>query len=201
MGTTKLQLYKRAVLHCKQTPPTSLTENIEARRLCDVHYDDVVAWMLEGGFWRHAMRSVEITENTGVTQAFGFEYAHDVPIDFVKLHTVSSSGTFSPPLDGMDGGDAYLLEANYFWTNTTPLYLRYVSNDSQYGTDLTKWSERLSEAFSLELATRICSKLTGSGSLADSLKTEAARAIKMAGTLESLQQPTNPLRTGRWGWK
>ena len=42
MGTTQLEIYQRAILHCKQTPVTSLAEANEARRLCDVHYAPVL---------------------------------------------------------------------------------------------------------------------------------------------------------------
>ena len=50
MATSKLEIYQRAVLHCKQTPVTSLGENNEARRLCDVHYEPMLQSLMEAGF-------------------------------------------------------------------------------------------------------------------------------------------------------
>ena len=40
--TSKLEIYQRAILHFGQTPVTSLVENTEARRLCDLHYEPVL---------------------------------------------------------------------------------------------------------------------------------------------------------------
>ena len=198
MGTTKLEIYQRAILHNRMTPVTSLDESVEARRLCDVHYTPMLNFVLENGFWRHAMRSVEITQNTGVTPAFGYEYAHDVPNDFVRRYVVSASDTLEPPLDHMSSGNAYLIESNYIWTNVTPIYLRYVSNDSSYGLDLTRWPETLTEAATLELAYRICPKLTGSAELVDDLNKMRVEALGKANQLESLQQASQATRPGRW---
>ncbi len=198
MGTTKLEIYQRAILHCKQTPVTSLTEANEARRLCDVHYAPMLQCLMEGGFWTHAMRTVSITTNTGVTPAFGYAYAFDTPSDFVRLYMVSLSENMIPPLDHQLGGNAYLIEAGYIWADSTPLYVRYTSNDSNYGLDLTKWPERLTEAAATELAYRIVPKLTGSSELKSELFELKADALGKANTFEALQQPTQVARAGRW---
>lgn len=198
MGTTKLALYQRAILHCRATPITSLSEDVEVRRLCDLHYDAVLTHMMESGFWTHAMRSVEITENTGVTPAFGYTYAHDMPSDFIRLYTVSASEFYKPPLDYHTSGSAYLIEGGYIWANVTPLYMRYTSNDSSYGLDLTKWTDRLAEATSVELAYRICPKLTGSAELTGELDQKRRETLGKAQTLDSLQQPTQTGRAGSW---
>jgi len=198
MGTTKLEIYQRAILHNRMTPVTTLLEDNEARRLCDVHYAPTLQHMLESGFWRHAIRTVEITQNTSVTPAFGYEYAHDEPSDFVRRYVVSASDTLEPPLDYLTSNNPYLMEGGYIWANVSPIYLRYVSNDSNYGLDLTKWPEVLTEAASLELAYRICPKLTGSAELQKELDERRVAALGKANQLESLQQPTQTARPGRW---
>ena len=142
MGTTRLEIYQRAILHCKQTPVTSLGEANEARRLCDVHYAPMLQCIMEAGFWTHAMRTTEITVNAGVTPAFGYAHAHDMPSDLVRKYAVSASETMQPPLDYQAGGTAYLIEGGYLWADSTPLYLRYTSSDAGYGLDLTRWPER-----------------------------------------------------------
>jgi hypothetical protein len=104
MGTTRLEIYQRAILHCKQTPVTSLGEANEARRLCDVHYAPMLQCIMEAGFWTHAMRTTEITVNAGVSPAFGYAHAHDMPSDLVRKYAVSASETMEPPLDYQAGG-------------------------------------------------------------------------------------------------
>ncbi len=175
MSTTQLQIYKRAILLCRQTPITALTDTVESRRLCDVHYDDTLQCIMEGGFWTCALRTIEMTLDTAVDAAFGFDYAHTMPTDFVRWQMVSAYDALTDQLDEMDGGKAFRIEGGYLWATTTPVYMRYVSNDAAYGLDLTKWSERMAEAASLELAARICAKLSGSDSMEDRLREQAAR--------------------------
>lgn len=198
MGTTKLQLYKRAIILCKQTPISALTDNVESRRRCDDHYDDVIAWLLEQGFWTDAMRTVEITQNTGVSPAFAYEYAHDMPSDFVKRQIVSASEFLEPPLDGNIGTQQYKIEGGYLWANVTPVYMRYVSNDSSYGGDLTKWTEGMAEAFAHKLAARVAPVLAGSDELSQELDDKAMVLAGRASTFASMQQPTEAMRIGRW---
>ena len=198
MATSKLEIYQRAVLHCKQTPVTSLGENNEARRLCDVHYEPMLQSLMEAGFWSHAMRTVEISANLNVTPAAGYAYAHSLPADFVRKYVVSASGTMDPPLDHFLDRRAYLIEGGYLWSDATPLYLRYTSNDAGYGLDLTQWPERLTEAACTELAYRIAPKLTGSSDLQHNLMSLKSLALGKANTFEALQQSPQTSRPGRW---
>jgi hypothetical protein len=198
MGTTKLQLYKRAIELCEQTPISALTDNATTRHRCDIHYDDVLAWMMEQAFWNCAMRTVEITQNTGVSPAFAYEYAHDKPSDFVKKYVISGSEFLKPPMDEQDTGNAYLIEGGYIWANVTPIYLRYVSNDSSYGLDLTNWTEGMAKAAAHELAARIAPTVTGSTTKAEELHERAFMLVGKAATFDAMQQPTQMVREGRW---
>ena len=198
MATSKLEIYQRAILHCKQTPVASLSENNEARRLCDIHYGPMLQSLMEAGFWTHAMRTTQITVNVGVTPAFGYAYAHDLPTDFVRKYAVSASENLEPPLDYQTDSRAYLIEGGYLWCDATPLYLRYTSSDASYGLDLGRWPERLTEAACTELAYRIVPKLSGSSQLRGELVRLKQDALGKANTYEALQQPAQTGRPGRW---
>jgi hypothetical protein len=198
MGTTKLALYQRAAGHCKTTAPSTLTENLKVRRLLDLHYQPAMDMLMEGGFWNCAMRSVKITENATISEAFGYTYAHDIPTDLVRIYTVSSSDTFDPPLDEQMGGYGYLLEGQKIWADVTPIYLRYTSDGSDYGTDLTRWTERMAEAMALELAYRVAPELTGSDQLTGLLMRLKEEALGKANTFDALQQTSKTAREGRW---
>jgi hypothetical protein len=198
MGTTKLQLYKRAIELCEQTPISSLTDNVTTRHRCDIHYDDVLQWMMEQAFWNCAMRTLEITQNTAVSPAFGFEYAHDKPTDFIRKYVISGSEFLKPPLDEQDNANAYLIESGYIWASITPIYLRYVSNDSAYGYNLGNWTEGMAKAAAHELAARIATTVTGSSEKAKDLHEEAYMLAGKAATYDAMQQPTQVVREGRW---
>lgn len=198
MGTTKLQLYKRAIELCEQTPIAALTDTTEARRRCDTHYDDVLSWMVEQAFWRCAMRTIEITENTGVAPAFAFEYAHDLPSDFVKRYVISASEFLDPPLDDQSHANSFLIEGGYIWANVTPIYMRYSSNGTSYGLDLTAWTEGMANAAASELAARIAPTVTGSSETAQELHERAMLLAGKAATFDAMQQTTQTTREGRW---
>ncbi len=198
MGTTKLQLYKRACILMEQTPISALTDAVESRRRLDDHYDDALAWLMEQGFWRCGMRTVEITQNEAVSPAFAFEFAHDMPSDFVKKYVISASEFLDPPLDEQSAGNAYLIEGGYLWANVTPVYMRYLSNDSSYGLDLTRWTEGMANAVAHELAARAAPFVTGSKELANELHDDALALAGRAGTFDAMQQTTQATREGRW---
>jgi hypothetical protein len=65
---------------------------------------------------------------------FGYNYAFDKPSDLVRLTNLSSSSTFSR---AMAHGE-YVDEANFWYTNHNPIYIRYVSNAADYGFDSSK---------------------------------------------------------------
>jgi hypothetical protein len=198
MGTTKLQLYKRACVLMEQSPISALSDNVEVRRRLDDHYDDTLAWLMEQGFWRTGMRTVEITQNESVSPAFSFEFAHDMPSDFVKRYVVSASEFLDPPLDEQQSGNAYLMEGGYIWANVTPIYMRYLSNDSAYGLDLTLWTEGMANACAHELAARACPVTTGSTEKAGELHEKAVALASRAATFDAMQQPSQRHREGRW---
>lgn len=198
MGTTKLQLYIRACILMEQMPVSTVSDNVEVRRRLDDHYDDVLAWVMEQGFWRTGLRTAELALNTGVAAAFGFEYAHDIPTDFVKQYVVSASDALHPPLDGQSNVKPYRMEGGYVWANTTPIYMRYLSNDAAYGLDLTLWTEGMANGCAHELAARAAPVVTGSTEKADKLHEEATGLISRAATFDAMQQPTMATREGRW---
>ena len=198
MGTTKLNLYNRAIRNCEQTPLSLITDNVESRRRCDDFYDDVLIWMMEQQFWRTAMRTVKITLDDTVDPAFAFDYAHQIPTDFVRKQMISLDEFLDYPLDEQEGNGSYLMEGGYIWANSTPIYMRYVSNDSSYGYDLTKWTDGMAEAFGYELGARVCPFLAGSTEKANELHDLAMAKQGRAGTFDSLQQATKRHREGAW---
>jgi len=198
MGTTKLKLYNNAIRNCEQTPISALTEVVEPRLRCDDFYDDVLVWILEQQFWRSAMRTVQIDLNESLDPAFAYDYGHDLPTDFVRKQVISSDEFLKYPIDEQIGGSSYLMEGGVIWTNSTPIYMRYVSNDSSYGLDLTAWTDGMAEAFGYELAARVAPFLTGSTEKANELHETALAKAGRAGTFDSLQQTTARIREGNW---
>lgn len=192
--TTKLAVYNLSLLHLKASTLATITDNILSRRVLDSFWDIVLQEMLEAGFWKFAMRTVEITEDTAVTEAFGYAYPHDFPSDWVKTYAVSASEFLDPLLED------YIEESNLLWAHVTPLYLRYVSNGSSgYGLDLTRWTARFVTAIAFNLAWRGAPKITNaSDALIDRLAKDKDAALSRALSFEAMREPSKRIPEGKW---
>lgn len=188
---TQLSLYNKALLHCKSQSLSSTSEAVERRRVIDGFYTDTIALMLEKGFWKFAMRTVEIEADDATSPAFGPANAFTKPEDWVKTYWLSGSETGDPPLDD------WLEEANMFFADSEPIYLRYVSNDAEYGNALSRWTARFELAFTLELAYWIYPKVTGGGDR-QQLETDKKNALSEALAHEALREPVRRPPQGLW---
>lgn len=194
--TTKLALYNQALLHIKESPlgTDGLLDIREARYYLDVVYEPVFQYMLESGFWKFAMRTVQIDADSAVTPAFGLTNAFNKPDDWIKTYQVSAAERMDPPLED------FLDEANQFWSDADPIYVRYVSNSTDgYGGDLTKWSAKAAAAFAFELGWRIVGKATGmTSSDKKTLEDEKKAALATALASEAIREPARRPAEGRW---
>lgn len=194
MAYSQLTLYNEALIEMKATPLSDISEFNEARRVLDAVYDNVLAEMLEAGYWKFAIRSVKIEKDPDITPAFGEVCAFNFPTDWVKTYIVSGSERFDPPLE------SYKEEAHLLFAESDPIYLRYVSNSNVgYGMDFTRWTQRFHRAVALELAWRACPKAAGSSeSLREEIEKNKVIALSRALAFEAHREPTRRPPEGRW---
>lgn len=141
MAIGKLGLYNIAMLALGERRLASLTEDRDPRHDLDEIYvrgNGAVTYWLEQGQWNFAMRAVKLDRSTTVTPEFGFAFAFDIPTDFVRLNMISADERFGRPLD------IYEFEGAYIYTDVDPLYMRYVSNDVDWGADFSRWPDTFS---------------------------------------------------------
>ncbi len=191
---TKLSLYNQALSHMKATRLAAVDEDVENRHALDVHYDDALRFLIEQGFWKFAMRTVEITYDPDVAPAFGFSRAFNIPDDLVTVYQVSASDQLTPPLE------RWIRESNLFWADVDPIYVRYVSNsDDGYGYDLDTWSARFILAFTYELAWRTQPSIAGSSeSMVERLEKDKVKYLLEALAYEALKEPAERPPVGNW---
>ena len=189
---TKLQVYNLALIQMKASTVVTSEEN-EATRTMDAWWDLVVSGALEAGFWKFAMRSCRIDADADVTPTFGYTKAFNKPDDWVKTYDLSLSEYFDPPHYD------WIEESNLFFSDAEPLYLRYVSNSTGYGLDLTRWTSRFTKAVASELAFRASPKAAGtSDSFNEKLMKQAVLDMSDAKTFEAMREPPKHLPQGRW---
>ncbi len=153
--TDKLSVYNLALGHLEQRRLASLSENREPRRVLDDYWEHAVAYCLERKFWNFMYRTVSIEASASVDPAFGYLYAHKIPDDWIRTRRLSAVATLDPPLLQVAE------ETGYWFTNITPIYVQYNSNNAQYGMDLGAWPESFTDYVSKRLARSACKRIVG----------------------------------------
>lgn len=191
---TKLQLYQKALLYCKERSLSSLTENREPRRLLDQVYDTGgIATCLEEAQWKFATRAVKLDYDATLTREFGYLYGFSKPTDWVKTVAMCSDEYFRQPL--LD----YSHEAGYWYCDLQVIYVKYVSNDNLYGNAIGDWPESFFNYVAAHFAMEIVGKLSGSN---DSLISYVAAIYeknrKHAKANDAWNQPQKFPASGSW---
>lgn len=189
---TKLGLYNQALLAIGSQRLTALTDAEERRYRLDDCYDNVLAECLESGQWNFATKAVEIQSEDSIEPTFGYSYAFLIPSDLANLTGISSSETFNPPLD------RYSEEVGYWWADVDPIYVQYVSSDSDYGGDLTAWTPSYERYVYLTLAERVCMALTEGDAKFQAVMQMAKKAKRDAMANDAMGQSAPVVRAGSW---
>lgn len=181
---SKLALYSAALRHIGERKLASLSENREPRRVLDDCYDQVVAECLEAGQWNFAMRTVQVDSSASLTPAFGYAYGFDKPEDWVRTAGISSSELFHPTLL------RFLDETDYWMADVDPIFVRFVSNDTEFGMDLGRWPPGFTRFVELSLAAAICERLTQNASKGEILRRDAKIAERKAKSTDAMNGAT-----------
>jgi hypothetical protein len=190
--SSKLELFNDALLWLGEKKLTALSTDTTARRALDDAYDVTAKYCLEQGFWNFAMRAVQIDSSASVTPTFGFTYAFTKPTDWIRTHTFSADEELrSPLLEVVD-------EPNYWFANVDPLYVKYVSNSTAYGMDLSIWPQSFANYVAVRLALRTCKRITGSDTAVLELKKDEKRARADAMSKDAMNEPPGFPPSGSW---
>lgn len=182
---TKLALYNNALLEIGHTPLADTGDAVTSARTLTRVYDGVVEECLASGSWNFAMETVKVAADTGVTPNFGYSEVFAKPSDWLRTNAISQDEYFTfPELNYYD--DSSFWSADY-----SPLYVRYVSNDTGLGLDLSRWPQLFTRYVELELASRVCYKLTQSRELLADIRKDRDKARLVAKNVDALDE-TNP---------
>ncbi len=190
---TKLQLYNKALLYCKERSLGSLSEEREPRRLLDHVYDTGgIDFCLEEGLWKFATRSVRIDFDASEDPEFGFQYMFTKPTDWVKTVSVCSDEYFQNPI-------THYAHRNGFWySDLQEIYVQYVSNGTDFGYSLGDWPASFLNYVASHFALEICGKLKGAGVTRDEVMQIHEENRANAKNNDAWNQPQRYPATGRW---
>ena len=190
--TDKLKLFNSALLIAGERNLSSLTEAREPQRLLTQVWDNgCVNYVLEQGQWNFATRASKLSYNSSVTPAFGLSRAFTKPSDHVRTVGFCTDEYFTSPVN-------YLEEQAYWYADVDDIYVRYVSNDTSYGNDLSLWPQTFTEYVAAYLCSQIIHRLTGDKTERDRVYGLAKMRLEDAKVKDALAEGTKFLQRGSW---
>jgi hypothetical protein len=197
VATDRLKIYNGALLICKERSLASLTENREPRRLLDdVWNDGGVRYCLEQGQWAFAIRASQLDYTPSVAPTWGFRRAFTKPSDWIDTSAVCSDPYFKAPLL------EYADEVGYWFCDIDQIYVKYVSDDNNYGNNLANWPVSFTEYVKTHFAGKIVHKVTQDEKLIDRI-THPKHGLEAVARLnaknrDAMGRPTTFPSRGRW---
>lgn len=190
---SQLSLYNSALRRCNERKIALLTDNVPARYHLDAVWDeDPIQLMLEKYLWKFARRTMEWNYNAAYDPAFGYQYAFDKPSDYVRLVAISADENFAQPLRNYDP------ENGLWYADFETIYIKYVSNDSSYGKDFSKWTKLFESMTACYMAYHLAIALNKSDSDLKRLEYEMNQYRKEAANLDAMEDPTKFPTQGSW---
>ncbi len=193
MGTTRLRLYNNALIELGQRRVADTGEAVEPARELTAVFDQVVLECLSMGSWNFATETIKAEADTGVTPEFGFTEVFAKPADWLRTVGVSEDEYFNMPLLH------YYDDVGYWSADNPTIYVRYVSSDTGMGLELDRWTPAFSRYVELELAARVCYRLTQNASLREVTEKNRDKARRTALNQDAMNESQPKFAPpGRW---
>jgi hypothetical protein len=192
MAADKLAIYNEALGHLGSRELASLAENRDPRRRLDQAWAPAILYTLEQAPWSFAIRSVQLEPTPSIEPAFGYGCAYQKPDDWLKTVRICSDERFMCPLV------RFTDESGYWWTDTDPLFVRFVSADPAYGLDPSRWSPSFAAYLAIRLAQITCQRITGSSTMMGDLIKLEKDERKRAKANDALNTPPVVPPMGSW---
>jgi hypothetical protein len=192
---SKLTVYQGANLVLGERKLTSLSENRPSRRRLDTWWDNGGPQeCLQMGLWNHAMRTVSLTYSPSVAIEIegSYLYAFDIPTDLLRIALLSDDPGFcNIRLD-------YVIEGQYILANCETIYLKYVSSDTSFGMDLSRWPPKFLDYVHHAAAAKVC--MAATNSVERKLEIEKARdkACNVARSFDAMDESPRQIPAGSW---
>lgn len=194
MAATQLSIYNGALTILGERRLANLSENREPRReLDDIWDNDMRRRVLQMGQWNFAARSVQLTASPSVTPSFGYQFAFDKPAaDFIRTMMVCYDEYFNMPIT------RYSDEGQWIFADTEVIYLRYVSDDAEFGGDYSLWPPNYTEFVEHYMAYKVAPRLVGLDLSERAIEAKFERAKTKANSTDAMESPAKFAPKGGW---
>lgn len=192
LGASQISVYNKALRNLGERKLASITENRDPARYLNDEWTDGVNQCISSGFWNFAMRTQRIDADPTLVPAFGYTRAMAKPKDWVRTFVIADNDAFEPPLQ-------YYVDENYIiYTSATPIYMRYVSDDPNYGWNLTLWTPGFIEYVAAYLAFVIAPRTVKDKTEVERLDKAQQKWLIKAAARDSMDLPPGKPPYGTW---
>jgi len=192
MAASQLGVYNKALRWLEERPLGSLTENREPRRLLDSEWSDAVLTVLYDAYWLHAIRNVKVDASANEVPQFGYKYAFPKPPDWTKTYLVADNEIFDPPLRRYDDLN------NVWYSDISPIYVKYVSSDPDWGWNMSLWTPGFSEYLGIHLAWLLCPRVKQWSQKMEELEKRKEMIRRRAIAKDAMDLPPRSMPVGTW---
>lgn len=193
MVATKASLFQGAqrLLKDRKLSTAEITGNTRepARILNDIWDSGAVDDCLQSAQWKFGTRTIFTTASPSIEPDFGYQFAFDKPTDWIRTTGVWMDAMMNTPLT------SYRDEAGYLFSSLENIYFSYISNDAQYGGDLSLWPPNFVRFVEAHLAAYAAGPLTERGR---ELWAFRKMMLSEASATDAMSDPTKHLPIGSW---
>lgn len=172
---------------------TYSTETRESRRALDDIWDrGGVRTCLSMGLWNFAARGIQWNFDPSFTPPWGFQCAFQLPSDWVRWMMVCVDPYLSAPLL------QYADEGSFFYCDLQQLWVKYVSDDGNFGMNMSMWPDNFQRYVELFFAEKVCLRVTKDEKLRADVERQRDLALKKAKSTDAMNESTAMIPPGQW---
>lgn len=192
--TSPVDICNLALDDLKQLPIKSIiTPQSNTEQVCARNYDVTRRECLFSHPWKFAITRIQLTANPSTTPLFGYAYAYDLPIDYIRLVTVGDDyiGDLRTAFE-IESNQLLAVAGDVVFDGTTK-NVRYMRDVE----DVTKFSPGFITYFRLKLAIRMSNKFNVSTQIKAGLKEDFSDAQTEARAVNGQESKIKRIQSSR----
>lgn len=192
MGASQLGIFNGALRWLQERKLASLTEKREPLRYLNDEYQNAIEYVLYQGYWNFSIRNVQIPNEPTLAPAFGFEFCFQKPTDWVRTYQIADNEDYNPLIRRLNDNN------NYWFTDISPIYVKYVSNDPNFGLNMSLWTPGFIEYLSCYLAFLVAPRIKQDMNFVNNLEKLLKRRKAEALATDAMDLPPQETNYNTW---
>lgn len=192
-AASQLQIYNDALKLCEERLLASTSEARKPRYLLDdVWNGGGIDACLEESDWDFARRTIAATYDPSIQPSFGYQHAFQHPPDWLRTSGISPDPYFETVLT------RYSDEGGYWYADIQTIYVKYVSNDANYGKNYNLMPQSFQNFVAAYFANQIVGVLTHDKQIQAKVEQSWMALLKNAKSKDALNEPPGFFPRGSW---